>query len=114
MQAYGLEMLMHADTVAEAEQAQQLRTLAAPSQAAYGDGEEIPAEDSDPAEDAERDFDYSEVDWAPDASADEWTRMQQALEASRVTVAPDAEAPESDVPPPPHVDFDADFDREWT
>lgn len=105
---------MHADTVIEEERAQQLRTLATPSAGAYGGVEEIPVEDSDPAEDAERDFDYSEVDWSPDASADEWTRMQQALEASRVTVAPDAGAHESDVPPPPHVDFDADFDREWT
>lgn len=62
----------------------------------------------DPADDADVNFDYSAVDWAPDASADEWERMQAALANTRMQISD----PEPDAVKPPTVP-DVEFDREW-
>ncbi|MFF7198183.1 hypothetical protein ACFZAM_31305 [Streptomyces sp. NPDC008079] len=99
VQSFGLELLILADGWAQ-QQVVPVRS------GAEDPPEEVP--DLDPADD----WDYSEVEWATDASADEWQLMQQQLAANRVTVSD----PEPDSPPVirsvPMADVD--FDREWT
>jgi len=66
-------------------------------------------EDFDPAADEDRDFDYSAVDWQG-GSSDDWERMQQALDQSRVQVSGN-HGEVDDEPPVP--DMGDEFDREW-
>lgn len=81
--------------------------------------EHFPAEETSgllpPADDADVDFDYSQVDWAvPDE--DELALLQQMLADPSITVAaaPDTEEP-TELPPPREVPItDIEQDREWT
>ncbi|MEU6362279.1 hypothetical protein [Streptomyces albidoflavus] len=71
----------------------------------------FPPEDVDPADDDDRDLDYSAVDWQVDTSVDDWALLQEALDQTRVSVTEKdaADEPPDDVPEVP----DVDFDREW-
>lgn len=62
----------------------------------------------DPADDEDVSFDYSAVDWAPEASASDWELMQAAMANDRVTVR------EPSAPAAPAVDLPFETDREWT
>ncbi|MFE6000303.1 hypothetical protein ACFQ6C_26140 [Streptomyces sp. NPDC056454] len=69
----------------------------------------LPPEDVDPADDVDRDLDYSPVDWAQDVSPDDWELLQTQLDSSRVTVSDSA----AETPPENPGVPDVDFDREW-
>lgn len=101
MQHLGVELLLLADGWALQEEAGEPVASQRPAEVS----ENEPVRDLDPGQN----WDYSEVSWEPDGTADDWERMQAAMAvSSHVTVRSPA-APEE--PPAP---VDADFDREWT
>ncbi|MFJ4902858.1 hypothetical protein [Streptomyces sp. NPDC088727] len=118
MQSFGLELLIlldgweKSDAKAERRNEQlQMALVAAgvPPQDVFSDSDPESYDDFDPAEDDGRDLDYSAVDWADEASVDDWTLLQQALDTTRVAVQGDGESLEPSGPELP----DVDFDREW-
>lgn len=115
VQQFGLELLHLADGWAsgrETDERLRLALVAGGADARDVFADRLP-EPADPARDADVDFDYSVVDWQEDASADEWTRMQDALASSRVAVTSEPDHGEgSDTEVIPEVP-DVDFDREW-
>lgn len=116
VQQFGLELLFLVDGWAsgERETKQQTYLLKMALIAAGADPAEVLAQepesydDFDPASDEGVDFDYSAVNWQEGASADEWERLQEELDTTRVTVSSGQDEP-VDSPEVP----DVDFDREW-
>lgn len=114
MQQFGLELLILADGWKASEGwDERLRMALVAAGADPGDvfADMLPAEDVDPAQDAELDLDYSAVNWAEDASVDEWQLLQEQLASTRVSV-PSTSPEATDGPVLPEVP-DVDFDREW-
>ncbi|MGW7100389.1 hypothetical protein [Streptomyces sp. NPDC054838] len=112
VQQFGLELLILADGWASGEaRTEQLRLalVSAGADPAEVFSDRLEPEDVDPADDEGRDFDYSAVDWQ-DGSVDEWARLQEALDGTRVRVGDSA--PIGGEPVRPDVP-DVDFDREW-
>lgn len=118
VQHFGLELLILLDSWAESDakverRNEQLRmALVAAGMSpedVFTEAEPKNYDDFDPADDEGRDLDYSAVDWAEEASADDWALLQKALDSTRVAVEGDGENEVPDGPELPNVDFD----REW-
>lgn len=118
MQSFGLELLILMDGWAQSDakveqRNEQLRMALVAAGMSPEDvfSEAAPEsyDDFDPAQDEGRDLDYSAVDWADEASVDDWALLQEALDTTRVAVQGSGEGEEPDGPDLP----DVDFDREW-
>jgi hypothetical protein len=115
VQSFGLELLILLDGWAESDAKTEQRNdqlrmaLVAAGESPADLFEPESYDDFDPAEDEGRDLDYSAVDWAEEASVDDWALLQQALDSTRVSVEGSSEGEKPDGPELP----DVDFDREW-
>ncbi|MFI0967067.1 hypothetical protein ACH4S8_37635 [Streptomyces sp. NPDC021080] len=120
MQSFGLELLVLLDGWAEndaktEQRNEQLRialvAAGVPVEDVFDRPEPEPEnyDDFDPAEDDDRDLDYSAVDWAESASPDDWSLLQEQLDSTRVMVQGESDEEGPDGPGLP----DVDFDREW-